>query len=229
MNFQVMLCCGDSAYDPSRFRCLPNNVTQAIPSDNANPGVCGDAIIDLSRQVCCRGRPQERRTGITLCCGSNTYNAITEVCCEGTVLPDPRDGSQCCGRRLYQPADQVCCNGNLVTRPDTTFPFSLPFPGYQCCGQELITNPNNQLCCNGIARRDFGSSGERKQYRCCGNEAYNFRNQTCCEGRIVDGFNVRCCGDVGFDDNRQTCCNNQLFPTGRVPQELCCGPSNPYA
>lgn len=74
-----------------------------------------------------------------------------------------------------------------------------------CCGYDLLTNPENQICCDGYLRERHGGRDE-----CDGQAAFNPITETVCNGWVFPLSHGDCCNGQAYDDANEICCNGDM-------------------
>lgn len=64
-----------------------------------------------ARQICCRGRINNKIGVRVRCCGRSAYDQIFQLCCRGTIQRKFGVYPRCCGRRVYDSHRNRCCRG----------------------------------------------------------------------------------------------------------------------
>ena len=114
-----------------------------------------------------------------------------------------------CGRTTYDPLWNTCCCGKV--HPGAVDRHT------GCCLTRRY-NLDKQLCCDGRV-----INLDPELYHCCGKQAYDPWNQTCCHGYFVVNGKGTCCGYFKiFDHKHQICCAEKYVFDGHPCRTKCC-------
>ncbi len=171
-------CCAYKGYDQLVSVCCQDN--QIYPGDSCCSMSDGQSQgYFKSNTTCCNGFLDV--TGkYSGCCGKYGFNETTQVCCANNAV---FLGNRCCGSGSqlvgYSTSTSTCCNGFVGLGANLT-----------CCGS-LAFNSSQQVCCD--STRNYVTYGDS----CCplaggGYQGYYISMQSCCAGKVVNGFNPKC-------------------------------------
>ncbi|XP_072164652.1 uncharacterized protein [Diadema setosum] len=206
---QDLICTGGVAHLHAEIVC--DGVKHAV---RPNGVCCGRSLINSVSQICCQGVGYEKTSPDMKCCGRVPYSDTEKLCCE-TSLFNIGSKSECCGSSSYDPTTHtchklrgesflfrdanhadplVCEEGNYDVTRHTCCDglLHLNVVNGQCCGVQVVHNPDTHLCCNGrIHRKQYSDTG------CCGGNLYNSNIYTCCGGKTLWQYSqlFQCCRD----------------------------------
>lgn len=212
----ALFCCYTDVYNGQKELCCNGQVRQK-PDPSVTYACCGDQLQDIDSEMCCDQTvvpSTPSSDNVTLeCCGQTTYDPNSQMCCDG--IPRVRkpteemndnnvDWTACCGTETYSRTSATCCGGHVRPFPD----LEKPLTPYRCCGQNLLTDPTSELCCDGQVFKRFST-----MTACCGGTTYEIDQDMCCHGKrkIRTSVGDQCCGDEFYDMLTQLCCYENGF------------------
>ncbi|XP_036441468.1 galaxin-like isoform X2 [Colossoma macropomum] len=192
---------------------------QMVSQDSArSETLCGSLPYNPIEDVCCSGQQKTKKSGVTQCCGEETYELSEEgvLCCDGQLYRGQPAGSVCAGNVPYSPHNCTVCQKHV----------HLP-AGQQCCGQKTF-DPHEEICCNGHRHKRTADMA------CCGSHAYNASSgeHMCCSGHLHDLTHLNnkqeaeCCGPLLLTNKKeQQCCHSteKTLVYKTQPGHSCCG------
>lgn len=209
-------CCGARAYDHSTQVCCGTTVHDVGGSESEQLSCCADLTYNTTTQLCCDRNRLQKSSSNSYCCGDGQFDWETQLCCDGTVFNKESSSEFCCGTKPYDTATHLCCQNNVVPRKSLTT-VDTPSIATSSIGLLQVTSSRFRL-----------SAFDDEDLLCCGNQTYNFDEETCCQGRVIrhdrtTPQNAKCCGGLTYDENNQICCQGKLS-SKKSRAEDCCGP-----
>ncbi|KAK7152291.1 hypothetical protein R3I94_008578 [Phoxinus phoxinus] len=161
-------CCGTYMYTPVDENVLCCNGTLHINVSKKSECVAGVVYTPANTTCNLSARP---RLG-EHCCGEKTFSPTTHICCNGHSH-HKKSGNFCCGSNVYNHHNKLmkCCSGHLHN-------ISQYKAKPECCGNLLLTDKTNQICCSSSTHAVLYDT--KPNHQCCGYYYYNTSLWSCC-------------------------------------------------
>ncbi|XP_033125962.1 uncharacterized protein LOC117123971 [Anneissia japonica] len=226
---QRTMCTGQTSHNSSETVC--NGVRHPV----ANGTCCGKQILNISSEICCGNRPQDKHNSTQYCCENVRYTNETEgmQCC-GPVLINPTTDRCCQSKFIYSKENaSMCCDPNNYDRTSGTCCQGIMYPGIdggECCGQRIVRDPESETCCGGVFVDliEMYRSGFFYPQICCGGVMKHAKHDqsVCCGGNVINGDDTGCCNGRLMIKERQICCGGEVQNLAHT-NEKCCD-NKPY-